>query len=297
MATTQEFKGIHAVLYAFFDRDERLDRAAMRTQMQAVLDAGVDGIVVLGLATEVAKLTATERRTLMEWAAEDLDRRAPLGVTIFGGSVAEQIEDVRAAESCGAKWLILQPPLVGSYGPAEYIRFFGRVADTANVPVAIQNAPAYLGRGLSASEIKDLTTQHPNVRLLKGEGPATDICAVIEATGGRVPVFNGRGGLELTDNLRAGCAGFILAPDVIDLAVQAFAHWSAGRHAEAEQLYARMLPATVFAMQSIEGLICYGKRLAASRIGLEVFDRAPAMRPTELGLQIVSRFAEQLGPL
>ncbi|MGQ2925208.1 MAG: hypothetical protein ACT6RL_03760 [Neoaquamicrobium sediminum] len=35
--------------------------------------------------------------------------------------------------------------------------------------------------------------------------PVTDIAELIECTEDRLPVFNGRGGLELVDNLRAGC--------------------------------------------------------------------------------------------
>ena len=104
-----------------------------------------------------------------------------------------------------------------------------------SLPVAIQNAPAYMGRGLTADEIRDLVTQHPNVKLLKGEGSVVDIKAVIEATEGRIPVLNGRGGLELTDNFRAGCAGMILAPDTIDKQVAIWRALRAGREAEAER--------------------------------------------------------------
>ena len=84
----------------------------------------------------------------------------------------------------------------GSYGAPEYIRFFGRVAEATDLPVAIQNAPAFFGRGLTSDEIRDLVTQHPNIRLIKGEGPVTDIAGLIERTEGRIPVFNGRGGLD-----------------------------------------------------------------------------------------------------
>jgi 4-hydroxy-tetrahydrodipicolinate synthase len=45
---------------------------------------------------------------------------------------------------------------------------------------------------------------------------------------------------------------------------------------EAEKLYAEILPLVVFLMQSIDVLICYGKRHAARRLGLaEVYDRGP----------------------
>jgi 4-hydroxy-tetrahydrodipicolinate synthase len=289
--------GIHSILYAFFDRDERLDRNAMRRQTQLAIDAGVHGLAALGLATEVAKLTETERRTVMDWLAEDNAGRLPLGFTIFGTSVGEQIGQIRHAEKSGADWVIIQPPIAGTFGAQEYIDFFGRVADATDLPVAIQNAPAFLGRGLNGADIAALTAKHRNIRLLKAEGSAIDVKALMDTIGGRVPVFNGRGGLELVDGLRAGCAGFILAPDIIDYAVRAYQEYRAGDVEKAEATYTTMLPAVTAIMQGIEHLMCYGKRLFAARAGLEVFDRAPAMRPTSFGEDLVRIHAGRLGPL
>jgi 4-hydroxy-tetrahydrodipicolinate synthase len=290
------FPGIHAIAFALFDAAERLDRAAMRRQTEICLASGVDGMAALGLATEVSKLREAERRQIMDWVAEDVRGRVPVAFTIYGNSVAEQVDLVRHAEAVKADWVILQPPNVGSYAGIEYIRFFGRIADRTSLPVAIQNAPAYMGRGLSAAEIRDLVTQHPNIRLLKGEGPVVDIKSVIDATEGRVPVLNGRGGLELTDNFRAGCVGMILAPDTIDKQVAIWRAMRAGDEAAAEHLYEQVLPSILFIMQSIESLICYGKRVFGRRARLDIHDRAPALRPTALGLDLVGRHAERLGP-
>ena len=68
-AVSYSFAGIHAVLYAFFDDRERLDRKLMRAQVESVIAAGVQGVVVLGLATEVGKLSAQERKQLMAWVS------------------------------------------------------------------------------------------------------------------------------------------------------------------------------------------------------------------------------------
>jgi dihydrodipicolinate synthase/N-acetylneuraminate lyase len=289
--------GIYAILYALFDEHEALDREAMRRQTEFCIGAGVHGMAALGLATEVAKLTEAERRTVMDWVAEDTAGRVPLAFTIYGNSVAEQADQVRHAASVGADWVILQPPMAGSFSAAEYIRFFGRVAETTSLPVAIQNAPAFLGRGLTAEDIRTMTQAHPNIRLLKGEASAVEIEQVIALTEGRVPVFNGRAGLELVDGLRAGCVGFILAPDCIDHAVRVYEAYRAGDTTKADALYAELLPAIVLTMQGIEHLICYGKRLYGARTGTGIHDRAPAMRPTPFGLELIKRHAAQLGPL
>jgi 4-hydroxy-tetrahydrodipicolinate synthase len=62
-------------------------------------------------------------------------------------------------------------------------------------------------------------------------------------------------------------------------------------------IIARMLPAIGFVMQSIESLICYGKRLFCARAGLPVHDRAPALRPSPAGEAILARIAHALGLL
>lgn len=287
--------GIHAILYALFDREEKLDRSGMKRQVEICMAAGVHGLAALGLATEVSKLTAAERRTVMDWLAEDNAGRLPLAFTVFGTSVAEQVEQVRHAEAVGADWVILQPPAVGSFGAREYIDFFGRVADATNLPVAIQNAPAFLGRGLTGPDLAALRAAHPNVKVLKAEGSAVEVKALMQAIGDGVPVFNGRGGLELLDGLRAGCAGYVLAPDLIDYAVKAYNAFRAGNEVRAEEIYRAMLPSAVAVMQGIEHLMCYGKRLFAARAKLTIQDRAPAMRPTPFGEELVASHAKRLG--
>ena len=146
------------------------------------------------------------------------------------------------------------PPVAG-LPEIEYVRFLGSVADRVSLPVAVQNAPGYLGVSLSNAGLRELSRQHPNVCLLKGEGPAVVIRRLIEDTQGVFRVLNGRGGLELPDNLRAGCAGIIPAIDCFDALVEVHAAFTRGDERAADAAYARVLPIIVFVMQSLETLL------------------------------------------
>jgi 4-hydroxy-tetrahydrodipicolinate synthase len=65
--------------------------------------------------------------------------------------------------------------------------------------------------------------------------------------------------------------------------------------AQAEALYRDALPLLTFLMQSIDQIVCCGKRLLSGRIGLgEVHDRAPAQAPTEFGLACLERHGARL---
>ena len=302
MAEGVRFKGVYPMLYAFFDAAGRLDRGAMRAQVEYCVASGAHGIAALGLGTEVSKLEAEERRLVMAWAAADIAGRLPLAITVFGATPDEQIAFVRAAAEHGAAWVILQPPRTGA--PIEedqLVDFFGAVADAAPVPVAIQNAPQYIGVGLTSAGIDRLNRHHPNVRLLKAEGSAVETHALIELTEGRMDVFQGRGGLEFIDVMRAGCIGMIPSVESCHLQSRMFDLMQTGRPedaAAAERLYAQLAPLIVFLMQSVDQFLCYGKRLTARRIGLgEVHDRAPAQAPTAFGLDCLVRHAAVLDRL
>lgn len=290
------YSGVHCVLYALFNERQELDPRAMARQVAVVQDQDAVGFNVLGLATEAHKLTADEKCRIIGWAAEERRKDKIFSVTVSGNSVAEQSGLAAFAAEKGADFLILQPPTAGAHAASEYLEFFCRVGASVDLPFAIQNAPQYLGRSLSDADIEELGRRSRNFELIKAETSAPDLAALTARCGSALTVLNGRGGLEMTDCLRAGCAGFIVAPDVVDHVARVFASWKRGDTEAAETSYQRFLPAAVFAMQSIEGLICYGKRIFGRRAGIEIFDRAPALRPTRRGVEMAERWADHLGP-
>jgi len=285
------------MLYAFFDQANRLRRDTISRQIESAIKSGSSGIAVLGLGTEVGKLGREEKRQLVEWTVSDVAGRVPVAVTIADGNVPDMIESARFAHNAGAAWLILQPPRPPASG-ADLVTFFGAVADAVDCPVGIQNAPEFLGIGLSAEELIALHAAHPNVQVVKAESSALAVQQMVEKINGRMKVFNGRAGLELTDNLRAGCDGMIPGIETIDLQVKIAKAMRAGDEAEAERLYAMLLPTIAFIMQGLGPFLLYGKYIAALRLRITPSElRVPSDRPTQAGLAWCTRFADALGQL
>lgn len=292
-----EIGGTYPMLYAFFDEAGHLRRDAFARQIAAAVASGAAGVAVLGLGTEVAKLSQIERRQAVEGVIEDVGGRLPVAVTIADGNVCDMIESARFAQRLGAAWLILQPPRPPA-SAADLLRFFGAVADSVDCPVGIQNAPEFLGIGLSAQELLDLHARHPNVTVVKAETSAVAVARVIAAIGGRMKVFNGRAGLELPDNYRAGVDGMIPGIETVDLQVGIERAMRERDEAKAEELYRRILPALTFAMQGLAQFVLYGKLMAAHRLGLAPsHDRVPADTASPHGLAWAKRYATELGPL
>jgi len=292
-----DISGTYPMLYTFFDERGGLRRAAFKQQIVAAVACKASGVACLGLATEAHKLGLEERRQVVEWVIADVAGRLPVAVTIADGNVPDMIASARHAEAAGADWLILQPPRPPASG-ADLITFFAAVAAATSLPCAIQNAPEFLGLGLSPDELLALNARQPNVRIVKGEASAAHISGVILALGKRMTVMNGRAGLELTDNYRAGVVGMIPGIETLDRQVAVERAMRAGDEVRAEAVYAEILPTITFIMQGIGSLLTYGKHIAALRLGIAPSARrVPADNPTEHGIAWATRLAAALGPL
>ena len=285
------------MLFAFFEEDGTLRRDAFSPQIEAAVGAGASGIAVLGLGTEAGKLTAAEKRDVVDLVVAEVAGRLPVAVTVGETSLGDSIGFARAARSAGAAWLILQPPRP-PLPAGQLLRYFGAVAEAVDCSVGIQNAPEFLGVGLSTSELTELNRVQANVDIVKAESNALAVGNLIDALDGRMAVFNGRGGLELTDNLRAGVDGMIPGTETVDLQTRIETAMRNGDDAEAEALYRKLLPALVFAMQGIEHFLLHAKLLAAKRLGLRPSgQRIPSDTLTRRGEEWVTRLAAELGPL
>ncbi len=282
------FSGIYPVLYAFFRENGTLDDAAMEAQVEHCLDAGAHGITVLGLVTEVNKLTTAERLHLVHVVGKKIAKRVPYAVTIAEPDVAGQVQFAKDAKEAGADWVILQPPPGPKVPEPDLQRHFGGIADKVDLPVAIQNNPVNLPSFLSPDALVEVCKAHPNIRLLKAEGWSVEIARVLDALGGSVDAFGGHGGIEFLSLLRSGGAGLIPAPDCVALQVALFEDFQSGdptRIENAKRLHATALPLIVFMTRSLPGLVAYGKRLMAQRLGLaRTYERAPFHTPTQFGL-------------
>ena len=289
--------GIYPMLYAFFDDRGVLRQDPFRRQVDAALGTQAAGVAILGLGTEVSKLTFDERIDVLEVVAKRIDGRKPLLATVYGDTITEQIEFSKRAIQSNASALMLQPPSQ-KMDDAKLAGFFSEIISAVDCPVGIQNAPEFLGFGLNNQSLIALANDHENFTIAKLECNAVNLESVASELGDSVMLFNGRCGLELPDNLRAGASGLIPAIDTVDKTSEIFAEFTSGNEELADKLYADLLPVLCFIMQGIPHFLTYGKMLAAARLGIELGgSREPSLAATNFGLACIRRFSEYLGPI
>tara|TARA_Y100001970_G_scaffold171776_1_gene210035 strand:+ start:17556 stop:18443 length:888 start_codon:yes stop_codon:yes gene_type:complete len=291
-------KGIIPMTYCFFNKNNTIDMHAMRDQISLIQKIGSHGIACLGLATEVNKLNFLEKKKIIELVAGISNHKIPIVITISGKNIKEYKKLIEVAQYYDASWIVIQPLLGKNTTDKDCFKFFNKIIKEidAKTLVGIQNAKEYIGVGLESPQILKLYKKFNNFRAIKGEASAILIREEIKKYPKNLKVFNGRGGQEIIDNFLAGCSGIIPSLEGADSFLEIYKLIQQKKISEAKKIYKNILPSIVFSMQSIDSLVCYGKRICAYRMGIKkIYDRGPGLIPTNFGINIAKKLADDFG--
>ncbi len=230
MPTQVKIEGVWPVLPTPFDSSGALLRSDIAREVRWALDRGVHGLVVLGVASEVFRLSDSERESIVADAVEAADGRVPIVAGAGHLSTPLAVAAARAAARAGVSALLVPPPPVGKAPESAVVEYYAAVADAVDIPIVLQDDPVHLGVGLSVQAIAQLSERHPNCRFAKLEELPSmpKIRAVLAATGGRVDCLGGSGGVYVLEELAAGAAGIMTGFVFPEALVSVYDAWRRG---------------------------------------------------------------------
>ncbi|MBI3668005.1 MAG: dihydrodipicolinate synthase family protein [Acidobacteria bacterium] len=258
--------GITPVMFTPFLEDERIDEASLRRQIDFAIAAGAAAICGPGFGSEFYKMSDEERHRFAEILVNQARKRVPVIVATSSDSTFRTIEFSRFAERISADCVMVTPPRTSKLPTPEIVEFYSRLCNRLTIPVMLQDAD-FTGAGLPASVFVDLAKKHENFLFTKLEIilPGQKCAEIIERTGGRVQVIYGLGGIAMMDGLFRGASAFMPGAAVLEVYVQTYQLYKAGRKDEAEALFSRLLPYLAFALQHLELAVGMEKRAMARR--------------------------------
>jgi dihydrodipicolinate synthase/N-acetylneuraminate lyase len=240
------FPGIIPAAITPFTAADEVDVAGLRGNLEALLDAGVGGVVATGTMGEAGQLSDVERRVVVDTCvavAGRGGRNVPVIVGVSAGSTAAAARNAAAARDAGADAVMCLPPLHYPGTHAEMVAFYTAVDDAAgDLPIMLYNNPAASGVELSPAEIAAIAADVPGVVAVKEcSGDARRIAALLDDTDLEILVGGDDWALE---GFAAGATGWVsgvanVAPrECVELQRLV----EAGSLAEARALYTRLLP-------------------------------------------------------
>jgi len=251
-------RGIVTVLNTPFTASNTVDTEALRRHVQLALHAGVAGFLIPGMASEVDKLTPTERDLLVHTVLAEAKGRA---CVIGGASAPTSTERVQLAQklvAAGCDGVLVSIPYEND---EQYSRAVREVADTSPPFLMLQDWDAR-GYGVPVATLVKLFETVEAVRAVKVEVvPAgRKYSELLAATGGRLHVSGGWAVMQIIEAMDRGVHAFMpTALHGIYVAIHRL-HQASQRDA-ARALFDRVLPVLAFSNQHLDISIHFFKRL------------------------------------
>lgn len=293
--------GLYPVLPTPFGADENIDEAGFRAVIRNNLEAGVEGLMFPGFASEFHKLRNGERlelaQALLEETSGDVSTAAVLSVPDHSTRVAQ--ESAEKYVEMGADCINILPPFFMSPPQAQIVQHLSSVMGAiANTPVIVQLAPAQTGSSLSVEDFKDLQQRHPNFVGIKVESvPPGPVVSKIKEHLPEVKCLVGYAGIHMMDALDRGAHGVQPGASFTALYRHIFQLLAAGETVTADLFHSRMLSYLSYWMTSPELIVQVEKRIGFLR-GLHATDvcRRPGRPLDEWESRSAGRFIAEFSP-
>lgn len=225
----------------------------LRREVDFCIRCGVHGLVIPALASEFMVLTDAERRQVVASTIDQAGGRVPVIANVAAPSPQAAMEFAQHAREAGATAVMALPPYVRKPTIDGVMTYYAAIAEAAQLPVIVQNAPPPFGISLPTSVVLRLVEEIPLVTYIKEERlpPTRNIGEVIAgATPGLQGVFGGMAGMHLPNELARGAIGSMPSAGVCDVLVAIFNAWQAGDTARARSIHQQILPLLVLEMSA-----------------------------------------------
>jgi dihydrodipicolinate synthase/N-acetylneuraminate lyase len=133
--------GVYPAVTTNFHENGDLDIPNFVRNLQAQVEAGVDGIIIGGSLGESSTITHDERIELCKAALESVGEKIDVIINIAEGSTRAAIELAKRAEDNGAHGLMVLPPMMYKPTDQEVADFFIAVAESTSLPILLYNNP------------------------------------------------------------------------------------------------------------------------------------------------------------
>jgi dihydrodipicolinate synthase/N-acetylneuraminate lyase len=232
-----QLSGVFPVFQTPFDERYAIDFGGLSNQIDWLFDNGADG-VVLGMVSEVLRLSTSEREELAGKACALVAGRGPVVISATAESTQAAVALARQAEDAGASAVMCTLPVSCAPLADEALRHFEEIVASTTIPVVVQDAGGYVGHALSLDTMARIEAAFPERILFKPETPPLGqrISVLRELTGGRARIYEGMGGIALVDAYRRGIFGTMPAADVCWAVAALWSALSSGDEAAVQRI-------------------------------------------------------------
>jgi 1-pyrroline-4-hydroxy-2-carboxylate deaminase len=208
MGANLTWSGVYPAATTQFTSELALDLPATQKVQSALIDDGVDGIIVAGTVGENNSLEPEEKRAVLKAGCEVAAGRVPIIVGVSEFTTKRAIAFARDAEEIGADALMVLPAMVYVPTDEELYTHFKAVAEATSLPVMLYNNPPAYRVSIGMEVLRKLSSVSNIVAIKESAPDPRRFTDVFNTFGDRFTLVAGLDDIAL-EGLLLGAKGWV----------------------------------------------------------------------------------------
>jgi 1-pyrroline-4-hydroxy-2-carboxylate deaminase len=205
---TVTWRGVFPAATTEFHADQTLDLRATARHIDAMIRAGVHGMIVLGTVGENCSLEYREKLDVIRAAREVIAGRVPLLTGVAECTTSTACRFAMDAQKAGVDGLLVLPAMVYKADGREAMTHFRSVAKATDLPIMVYNNPVSYAVDITPEMFAELADEPKFVAIKESSENVRRITDLRNVCGDRFLLFAGVDDLAL-ESAMLGATGWV----------------------------------------------------------------------------------------
>ncbi len=194
----QNLTGTGVAVVTPFRNDSSIDFKSLEKIIEHIISGGVDYIVALGTTGEPVTLSKDEKKAVLNFIIDTVDKRVPVVVGIGGNNTQEVLNTISDNDFDNIDAILSVSPYYNNASQKVIYLHFKAIASASPVPVIIYNVPGRTGSNIAPETSIKLADELDNIIAIKeASGNLLQIMQIIKNKPANFKVISGDDALTL----------------------------------------------------------------------------------------------------
>ncbi len=150
------FEGTYVAMVTPFTKEGTLDEEGFRSNINYLIDKGVNGLVGAGTTGESATMTHEEHHKVIEVLVDEVDGRVETIAGTGSNATSEAVSLTQFACDAGADAALLITPYYNKPQQHALVEHYRTVAESCDIPIIAYNVPSRTGSNIEVDTAVEL---------------------------------------------------------------------------------------------------------------------------------------------
>jgi len=172
----------------------KVDAEGLKFNIKRQIDAGIDGLLVLGTTGEAATLTPQEQEEVISIAVNEAKsheskRHVPIWVGTGSYSTEQTIEKTLKAQNLGADVALIVTPYYNKPTQEGIFQHFEAICSKVNIPICVYNIPGRCGTNIEPATLLRIASLPHVMGVKEASGSVSQASEIIHIVSKNYPDF------------------------------------------------------------------------------------------------------------